>query len=383
MQCIHADTLYTGKEVLTDAYVSFDGQKIAAVGSKRQGELAGSFPVVTPAFIDGHNHMGMARAGEPSGEAEYNEKMDSFITMPDALDSIQLDDSSFTDAIEMGVLYSCVMPGSGNIIGGLSAVVRHWGSDTTSALVARAGLKAAFGYNPMSTVEWKGTRPSTRMGALSILRGKLAAVRDKMEKRRKGRATKAAETELSAADRVLEQLLSRKLRLRAHAHKADDIAALLRIVDEYNLDVTVEHAADVHQVEIYGELRRRGIPVIFGPVDCFACKTELRHETWRNIRFLMESGVTFGLMSDHPVTPSRQLLLQTRWFLRAGLTKQQVIELLTRTNAHILGLDQLGTLERNKWASLVCWNGDPFQLASFPTRVIGEGKVLFEEGQAG
>ncbi len=383
MKCFHADTLYTGREVLKNAYICFNGQKITAVGAKRQGELAGEFAVVTPAFLDAHTHLGLARAGEPSGEAEYNEQMDSLITLPDALDSIQLDDSSFTDCIEMGVLYSCVMPGSGNIIGGLSAVIRHWGSDTTSALVARAGLKAAVGYNPMSTREWKGTRPNTRMGAMSILRGKLWAVRDKLDKRRKGRtAAKAADLELSAAERVIEQLLTRKLRMRTHAHKADDIAALLRIADEFGLDVTVDHAGDVHQVEIFAELRRRGIPVIFGPLDSFAYKTELRHEAWRNIKMMIESGVTFGLMSDHPVTPSRQLLLQTRWFLRAGLTKQQAIELLTRTNAKILGVDdRLGTLQRGKWASMAGWNGDPFELASFPIMVVGEGKVLFEEGR--
>jgi hypothetical protein len=32
------------------------------------------------------------------------------------------------------------------------------------------GIKAALGYNPRSTVEWKGNRPSTRMGAVAMLR---------------------------------------------------------------------------------------------------------------------------------------------------------------------------------------------------------------------
>ena len=78
-------------------------------------------------------------------------------------------------------------------------------------------------------------------------------------------------------------------------------------------------------------------------------KVELKHENWRNVRHLLESGVEFGLMTDHPVTLSRQLLLQTRWLLRAGLSKQQAIELISRRNAKILGLDnRLGTLDRGK-----------------------------------
>ena len=80
----------------------------------------------------------------------------------------------------MGVLYSCVVPGSGNIIGGKSAVIRHYAKNSTDALITRAGLKSAFGFNPMKTNTWKGKRPTTRMGAFSILRAKLDDVRQKV-----------------------------------------------------------------------------------------------------------------------------------------------------------------------------------------------------------
>ncbi len=70
-----------------------------------------------------------------------------------------------------------------------------------------------------------------------------------------------------------------------------------------------------------------------------------------------------------------------RWFLRAGLTKQQALEIITRQNAEIVGLDDVvGTLAPGKWASCVCWNGDPFSLASYPTAVYAEGERVFAEG---
>ena len=85
-------------------------------------------------------------------------------------------------------------------------------------------------------------------------------------------------------------------------------------------------------------------------------------------------------MTDHPVTLARQLLMQTRWFLRAGLSKQEAIELISRKNARILGIDdRIGTIETGKWASFTCWNGDPFDLASYPVAVYGEGELLFSE----
>jgi imidazolonepropionase-like amidohydrolase len=177
---------------------------------------------------------------------------------------------------------------------------------------------------------------------------------------------------------VLQDLLRRKLHLRAHVHKTDDIAALLRLVDEFKIHVSVDHAGDVHSPDIFRELKKRKIPVVYGPIDSFAYKVELKHEDWRNVRHLLASGVEFGLMTDHPVTLARQLLLQTRWFIRAGLSRQQAVELISRRNAQLIGADdKIGTLEKGKWASFVCWNGDPFDLTCYPVAVYGEGQLLY------
>jgi imidazolonepropionase-like amidohydrolase len=380
MNFIRAKKIYTGKSIIQDACLTFDGPEIVRVSKTPKGKLLGEFAVITPAFIDPHSHIGLARSGEPSGEAEANDQQDAIQALSDALDSIQMDDSALQDAVEMGVLYSCVVPGSGNIIGGLSAVIRNYGKDSTEALIARAGVKAAFGYNPMSTQSWKGKRPSTRMGAMAFLRKRLDEVRQKVQQHRKAKGKKKEDITFSAEEIVLKELLTGKLRLRAHVHKIDDIAALLRMVDEFKIKVTVEHAMDVHQPEIFRELRKRKISVTYGPIDSFAYKVELKHENWRNIRYLLESGVHFGLMTDHPVTLARQLFLQTRWFTRAGLSKQQAVELVTRKNAEVLGIqDILGTLEKGKWASFTCWNKDPFDLTGYPVAVYGEGECLFSD----
>ncbi len=380
MNSIYAKLIYTGKSVAKNSYLIFRKQNIIGISKSKKGTLLGDFPVLTPAFIDPHSHIGMHRAGEPSTEAEANENMNSILALPDALDSVQMDDAAFKDAIEMGVLYSCIVPGSGNIIGGLSAVIRNYAQNSTEALISRAGIKAAFGYNPMSTGSWKGERPSTRMGALSILRAKLDEVQQKVQKYRMARGQKKKEITFSAAEAVLRDLLAGKHILRVHVHKIDDIAALLRLLDEFKLKAAVEHAMDVHQPEIFHELKKRKIPVTYGPVDGFAYKVELKHENWRNIQHLVDSGVKYGLMTDHPVTPARQIFLQTRWFTRAGLSKQQAIELVTRRNAEVLGIQKtLGTLEKDKWASFTCWNGDPFDITAYPIEVYGEGDLLYSE----
>jgi len=373
---LRGETIYTGTSVLADGYVSVDGATIAGVGDKALGERAGAYPVITPAIIDPHCHIGLIRGGEPSAEAEANEHMDSMLAHADVLDSIQMDDVGFRDSIEMGVLYSCVLPGSGNIVGGNSAIIRNFGQDTNAAFVRRAGIKGAFGYNPMSTREWKGQRPYTRMGALAILRARLVDVQTKMAKEA---AKEDADVTYSAEESVLKALLKGEERYRVHVHKSDDIAALLRFVDEFGLKVTVEHTMDVHEPGIYEQLAKRNIPVIYGPMDSLAYKVELKHEGWRNARYLIDSGVEFGLMTDHPVIMQKMLLFELRHFLRMGLDKQAALEIITRKNAEILGVaDILGTLETDKWASIVCWNGDPFSLESYPVAIYAEGELIYE-----
>lgn len=373
MKTVQAKILYTGKAVLKNKYLNYQGFSVLSITAKPEGDLIGSFDTVTPAFIDAHSHIGLARMGEPESESEANDRMDSIIAHADVLDSVQMDDQGFCESLEAGVLYSCIVPGSGNIISGSSAVIRNYGSNTTEALIARAGVKAAFGYNPMSphAQNAKGTRPYTRMGALAILRGKLTDVRNKTLKKEK--------EPLSVEEQVLERILNGEERLRVHVHKADDIASLLRIVDEYSLKITVEHAMDVQDTRIFKLLADRGIPVVYGPLDTLAYKVELKHSSWRNIKGLIDSGVDFGLMTDHPVIMQKMLLFELRWFSRLGLSKQECLEIITRKNAGILGIDdRLGVLDKGKWASFLCWNGDPFDFTSYPVLAVGEGKEIYK-----
>ena len=378
MNCVFARMMYTGQSINENAYLKIKSNKIAGVSKTAEGRLLGKFDVITPAFIDPHSHIGIFRAGEPNDQGESNEKMNAFPVLSDVLDSLQMDDAAFKDAIEMGVLYSCIVPGSGNILSGRSAVIRHWAAHSTGALLSRAGIKAALGYNPMSTKDWKGERPTTRMGAMCLLRGQLDEARQKIKALQRVKGKKKEEIIFSATQMVFRDILEGRETLRIHVHKIDDIAAMLRLVDEFKLKVTVEHAMDVHGPDIFGELKKAGIPVIYGPVDGFASKVELRNKNWKNIRHLLDSGVQYGLMTDHPVTPVRNLLIQTRWFIRAGLSKQQAVELISRKNAEILGVDRmLGTLQKGRWASFVCWNGDPFDLTRYPVAVFAEGSLVY------
>jgi len=378
MWAIKCGLLYTGKpnEVLKNVYIVVDGRRIAGISQEKPDcEVVSEAPVATPAFIDPHSHIGMERAGEPSAEGEANEMMKSIITLADALDSIYMDDKSFKESIEHGVLYSCVLPGSGNIIGGKAVVIRNYASNTEDAFIKYAGIKAALGFNPRRQTQYKGDRPYTRMGVVALFRNALINARKQMKLIEKG---KKVPEEIDPETDMLMDVLRGKHVLRVHLHKTDDIMTLLRLRYEFGLKVTIEHACDVNNEETFRKIKDAGIPIVYGPVDAFAYKTELKHESWRNIGKLVKVNPFYGLMTDHPVILQRNLLLQLRFFRRFGLSRSECISIITKNNAEILGLDrELGTIEPGKWASIVLWNGDPFSLESYPIEVYAEGRKVY------
>jgi imidazolonepropionase-like amidohydrolase len=379
MKVIKSRLLFDGIDEKRDCFIGFEKDEIKYVGNsqpKESGDIIAEGVVVTPAFIDSHSHIGMVRSGEPDKEEEANEHMNSVYPLVNALHSIYMDDPSFKESVESGVLYSTVLPGSGNIIAGNAVLIRNFVQDIGQAHMMDVGIKAALGYNPRSTVDWKGNRPSTRMGAVAILRENFIKAR---------KLQKLLETEKKVIDEVepltelFMDILSNRLKMMVHVHKEDDIMVLLQLIKEFGIKVIANHCVDVHREEVFTALKASSVPVIYGPMDSFPYKVELKHESWRNAEKLLKSGAKFSIMSDHPVILQRNILYSLRHLLRFGLSKADAISKISKEAAEIIGAQNIGQVRAGFKASIVVWNGDPFSLSSYPILVIAEGRTVYEE----
>ena len=173
MELIKTKILFDGVSEQKDCFVGIEKDNIKYVGKEKppgRHETTYECGAVTPSFIDAHSHIGMVRSGEPADEEGSNEHLDSVFPLVNALHSVYMDDPSFKESVESGILYSVVLPGSGNIIGGKAVLVKNYVSNIKDAFISDVGVKTALGYNPRSTEKWKGNRPSTRMGSIALLR---------------------------------------------------------------------------------------------------------------------------------------------------------------------------------------------------------------------
>ncbi|MFO7810311.1 MAG: amidohydrolase family protein [Candidatus Delongbacteria bacterium] len=400
---IRAKVLYDGKGKKADQTIIVGDGKIIEVSKKAlKADFEG---YVTPAFIDAHSHIGMFRDGEPMSESEGNDISDQFMPLNDPLNSVYFDDRAFKDAVDFGVLYSCIVPGSGNLVGGRAMIIKHWAKHRDEALLKDYGYKMALGFNPRSTGSWKGKRPNTRMGVYSMLEEKFDKLlikkekaeieRDKklyeLNKKNKGKDKLSAketafqkkqiqrcfELKFDPEENILLEILSAKKTAKIHVHKEDDVLYLIKLVKKYKLKATADHTGDVFHKEIFDALAKAGIPVVYGPLGGLGEKIELAHAYYQNSELLMKSKAEYGLMTDHPVVWTPNLRESLKFFLIFGMKDEEAISLITYKNAKLLGIDDiLGTVEKGKTASLTVWNKEPLNLAAYPKMVMAEGKIL-------
>jgi imidazolonepropionase-like amidohydrolase len=120
-------------------------------------------------------------------------------------------------------------------------------------------------------------------------------------------------------------ILSNKYKMMVHVHKEDDAMVLIQLANEFGFKAVANHCVDVHREEVFAALKSASIPVIYGPMDSFPYKVELKHESWRNVEKLVASKAKFSFMSDHPVILQRNLFYTFGHLLRFGICRKPML----------------------------------------------------------
>ncbi|MCG0276443.1 MAG: amidohydrolase [Thermosediminibacteraceae bacterium] len=382
MIAIKGGTIYTMKgEVLEEGIVLIEGNKILKVGKDilvPEGceiiDAKGKY--VFPGFIDAHSHLGIFEEAVGDIGEDGNEWTDPVTPHLRALDAVNPRDKAFEDAIKGGVTCVFTGPGSANVIGGQSIAVKTYGRVIDKMIVkAPAGLKVAFGENPKRVYSEQKKMPSTRMGTAALLRETLVKAKNYLEKR--NQAQKNGEVfERDLRMEVLCDVLEKKIPLRAHAHRADDIMTAIRIAREFDVDVVIEHCTEGHLIA--DELAELGVAAVVGPSLTSRSKVELKDLSFKTPGILASKGVKVAIMTDHPVIPIQYLNVCAALAVKEGMCPEEALAAITINAAEIIGIaDRVGSIEEGKDADIVVWDGFPLEIMSKPEIVMIDGKVIY------
>ncbi|PEZ08648.1 amidohydrolase [Bacillus sp. AFS018417] len=316
-----------------------------------------------PGFIDVHTHLGLYDEGTGWAGNDANETAEMLTPHIRSLDGIHPLDMAFQDAVQSGITTVHVMPGSQNIIGGTTCVIKTAGNSIDHMVIQEpAGLKIAFGENPKGMHSNGNKESITRMGIMGMLR----------------EAFYEAKYYGNDADfRMIPilQALRREIPVRAHAHRADDILSALRFAKEFNLDLRIEHCTEGHLVT--DKLANHDLKVSVGPTLTRRSKIELKNKSWQTYHALSNQGIEVSITTDHPYTPIQYLNICAAIAVREGLDEHKALEGITIIPARNLRLEKkIGSIEPRKDADLVLWTHHPFHYLAKPVLTMIDGKII-------
>ena len=325
---------------------------------------------VYPGFIDAHSHIGIAEEQTTAQTDASNEGTGPVTPYIRAIDGIHPMDSAFHNALAAGITGVMVGPGSANPIGGQFAFLKTFGRCVDDMVVlSPAAIKVAFGENPMATYGLNGTMPATRMGIGAVIRRELSQAKQYLD------SVDAPEDFQLESYRALFQ---RKIPLKAHVHRTDDILTAIRIAREFHLDLTLDHCTEGHLIA--EEIAKSGFPAIVGPSLASRTKEEVACSDFKTPGILHRAGITVALTTDHPVSRIQYLPLCAALAAKEGWSEEAALRAITIDAAKICRVDhRLGSLAVGKDGDLVLYRGSPLEISGSAEATVIDGRVVWKK----
>ena len=382
-------TIYDGEggRIEHGTVVMADG-KIVAVGGADLAVPAGADVVdgtgkwVTPGVIDIHSHLGDYASPGVDANSDGNEATNPVTAQVWAEHSVWPQDPGFSRAlVNGGVTTLQILPGSANLFGGRSVVVKNVYARTQQGMKfpgAPYGLKMACGENPKRVYGSRNQMPSTRMGNMAVDRQTWAKAAEYKRKREKDANGTPRDLQMD----TLAAVLDGKIIVQNHCYRADEMANMIDMSKEFGYHIGAFHHA-VEAYKIADLLKANGICAAMW-ADWWGFKMEAYDAIDENLPLIHNAGACAITHSDDP-NGIQRLNQETAKALahgrRAGI---QIADEVAWTwmainPAKALGIaDRTGSLKPGKMADVVLWNGNPLSVYTRPERVWVDGATMYD-----
>lgn len=366
-----------GSPAIEDATVVVSDGRIVAVGpdveipaAAERVDAAGK--VITPGLFDVGSRLGLLEVGSLGDTRDYALSVEDPVRAAfDVADGINPRSGLIAVNRLRGVTTALASP-AGGLVSGRAAVIDLAGDHLGEMLVRpRAAMLASFDPDDAG-----GAR-----GAVSLrLRELLDDARfwaDNQVDFDRGAARELAASRLDLE--ALQPVLEGDMPLIVDAHRASDIEAVVRIAEDYDLDVVIRGGVEAWMVR--ERLATAGVPVILKPLVNAPGGFDRLGARFDNAALLREAGVEV-LLTSFETHRAGDLTWEAGNAVRAGLPWDDALRAVTLAPALVLGLaDDYGSLAPGRVANLVVWSGDPFELSSRAERVMIRGAFVPEDSR--
>jgi len=362
---------------IEDGLVLIEGGAITYVGPADGAALPAGVEVleaavISPGLVDAHTVVGMQgyeNLGRANDQLDRSESMQPELRAIDAYDAREFL-VGWVRSFGVTTLHTGHAPGA--LISGQTMVVKARGDTLDEALV-RAPAMLAVTLGPGARGH-DGASPGTRSKAVAMLR---QALLDAGEYREALAGEEPPDRDLRKE--ALAAALAGELPLMITADRHQDLAAALRLAEEFDLEIVLDGAAEAYLIT--DRVRAAGAPVFVHPTMQRA-GGDRENLAMTTPAALAAAGIPFAFQSGFEgyVPKTRVVLFEAGVAAAYGLAFEDALRALTLAPAEILGVaDRVGSLEVGKDGDLALYDGDPFEYTTRCVGVVIEGEVVSDQ----
>ena len=330
--------------------------------------------VVTPGLIDAHCVVGLAgylNQDQDQDQLDATEPVQPELRAVDAYNPRERL-VEWVRGFGVTTLHTGHAPGA--LVSGQTMVVKTAGTAT----VLKATAMVAVTLGDAGRAQGDKKAPGTRAKSVAMLRTELAKGAEYGRKRADPDVEKRPAPDLRLD--AMARIVAGEWPLLVTADRATDIAAALRMAEEFGIRIVLDSAAESHL--LIDRIRAAGVPVILHPTMKRSGAGETENASFETAATLRKAGIPVALQSGYEsyVPKTRVVLFEAGVASANGLSVQEALATITIDAARILGVaDRIGSIEPGKDADLALFDGDPFEYATHCTGVIIDGAVVADQ----
>jgi imidazolonepropionase-like amidohydrolase len=373
--------------LMQDGKIQAVGKALAAPENARTVDASGKW--ITPGIIDVHSHLGVYASPGVDASSDGNEATNAITADVWAEHSVWPQDVGFNKALAGGVTSLQILPGSANLVGGRSVILKNVPTQSVQAMKfpgAPYGIKMACGENPKRVYGEKGG-PSTRMGNMAGYRQAFMDARDYRKQwdayENGGRRGDAPGQNLR--NETLAGVMRGDITVNIHCYRADEMAQMIDLSKEFGFKISSFH----HGVEAYkisDVLAREGICGALW-ADWWGFKLEAFDGIEENIALVDKAAGGCAIVHSDSSEGVQRLnqeaakVIASAKRVNINISPEHAMRWLTYNAAKALRIDdKTGSLAAGKMADVVVWNGTPFSTYAKAEQVYIDGALMFERG---
>ena len=266
---IRGDTVHTmAGPAITDGVVLIEAGRIRQVGPAADVRIPAGTKllrgkVVTPGLVDAHTVVGLSGYLNQPQDQDQLDTADPLQPELRAIDAYNPQERLIEWVRGFGVTTIHTGHAPGALISGQTMIAKTRGATVEEAAikpVAMVAVTLGDDARPKGDgVEKKS--PGTRSKAVAMLRGELVKAQEYLRKRSLADEAKRPDRDLRLE--ALSRVLAGEWPLLVTADRAVDIAAALRIAEEFGIRLVLDSAAEAYL--LVDRIKAAGVPVILHP----------------------------------------------------------------------------------------------------------------------